>query len=713
MYKPIFTLSLLLITFFSFAGKGSDSLRAIIYSNQSDTSIVTAANKMAAKYEYRSPDTCLFYAKKAYQISKTIPDSSYKMISLYNLGLGYYGLKQYDECIENCEKALKVSRAIKDTIYEGVILYKLSRAYSKIARYDLTIKAQLEAIRYYKKIKNAIGVAVMYNNMSIAYKYLGDNRGAIRALRTSLVAYKEHGDSTFLYTPYLNIGDNYLQMAIYDSARLYLDSAIYLSKKHNKSSTTEGYINYWIGEIYYNQKDYVKALKYYESSHESRLEHNDIDDQTYTFLGIGKTLLKLGKTQKAMPYLRQALDNAEKSNAKKRVMMSHEALSELYYNTSDYKNAIEHLRDYVALKDTIFNDDKAMAIMSARTQFDVENKDKEIEFLNMKNAMAKKNEKLQEVELQKTQSRQQMLYLVLAIALLSILGLFFIIRKRNQTNKLLQSQKNKIEQSNIDLSIQKQIVEEKNKEITDSIQYAKRIQNAILPTDKLVKEYLSDSFILYKPKDIVAGDFYWMEHSKGKVLFAAADCTGHGVPGAMVSVVCNNGLNRSVREYGLIDPGEILDKTREIVIQEFDKSEDDVQDGMDIALCSLSVNSNQSTVLQYAGANNPLWIIRNGEILETKANKQPIGKFDNPEPYITHTIELQQGDSIYIFSDGYIDQFGGEKGKKLKASAFRELLLKVNNLPLSEQKIVIDKAFEDWRGDNEQVDDVCVIGVRI
>jgi serine phosphatase RsbU (regulator of sigma subunit) len=242
----------------------------------------------------------------------------------------------------------------------------------------------------------------------------------------------------------------------------------------------------------------------------------------------------------------------------------------------------------------------------------------------------------------------------------------------------------------------------------DSINYAKRIQSAILPPTKLVKEYLPESFILFKPKDIVAGDFYWMEHKEDKVLFAACDCTGHGVPGAMVSVVCNNGLNRSVREYGLTDPAEILDKTREIVISEFEKSEDEVKDGMDIALCSLEGNT-----LKYAGAHNPLWIIRNGEIIETKANKQPIGKFDKQLPYTSHTFELEKGDSIYIFSDGYVDQFGGEKGKKFKPKTFRNLLLSIQDKTMEEQRFLIDKAFEEWRDNLEQVDDVCVIGVRI
>ena len=300
-----------------------------------------------------------------------------------------------------------------------------------------------------------------------------------------------------------------------------------------------------------------------------------------------------------------------------------------------------------------------------------------------------------------------------------------------------QNLENKVKERTIQIEQQKDMLEEKNKEIIDSINYAKRIQNAILPTDKIVKEYLKESFVLYKPKDIVAGDFYWMEtisspQRENMVLFAAADCTGHGVPGAMVSVVCHNALNRTVREYGLTDPGEILTKTREIVVEEFEKSDEGVKDGMDIALCSLTDNT-----LQYAGAHNPLWVVRDCHkelidvsgnsqmstfqlteeegpcLIEIKANKQPIGKFDNPEPYTTHTFELEKGDVIYIFTDGYVDQFGGERGKKFKTKVFRELLLEIHKKTMSEQKKLIEKAFEKWKGNLEQVDDVCVIGVKI
>lgn len=257
---------------------------------------------------------------------------------------------------------------------------------------------------------------------------------------------------------------------------------------------------------------------------------------------------------------------------------------------------------------------------------------------------------------------------------------------------------------------QKENMELKNKEITDSINYAKRIQAAILPTDSIIKKHLPDSFIIYKPKAIVAGDFYWLEKKEELVIFATADCTGHGVPGAMVSVICNNALNRSVREFNLSDPGKILDKTREIVISEFEKSDDEVKDGMDISLCCYHP---ATMVLCWAGANNPLWIINENGLTEFKADKQPIGKYISPTPYTTQRIQLKKNDLVFIFTDGYQDQFGGTKGKKFKASNMKELFLKNKMKPMQEQQLIVDETFENWRGELEQIDDVCVMGIRI
>lgn len=261
-----------------------------------------------------------------------------------------------------------------------------------------------------------------------------------------------------------------------------------------------------------------------------------------------------------------------------------------------------------------------------------------------------------------------------------------------------------------------ELVSEKNKEITDSINYAKHIQNAILPSQQFFKAQLRHAFILYKPKDIVAGDFYWMYVNGDHLYFAAADCTGHGVPGAMVSVICANALNRAVKEFGIRDTGRILDKVRELVVDTFVNQENNegnesaLKDGMDLSLCCLNTKTKELT---WSGANNPLWIVRNEELLEYKADKQPIGRTDHPKPFTSHVIQLQPNDGLYIFTDGYADQFGGEKGKKFKYSQLKELLLKIRNRNAEEQFAAMDTELESWKGALEQVDDILVIGIKI
>ena len=226
-----------------------------------------------------------------------------------------------------------------------------------------------------------------------------------------------------------------------------------------------------------------------------------------------------------------------------------------------------------------------------------------------------------------------------------ILLAFFIFRgyrQKQKANEIITFQKEEVEH-------QKMLLEEKNKDILDSITYAKRLQEAILPPMKLIKEFFRESFVLYKPKDIVAGDFYWMEHRGDIVFIAAADCTGHGVPGALVSVVCSNALNRTVKEFHITEPGKILDKVRELVVETFEKSESNVQDGMDISLCCINTGTNE---LQWSGAYNSLIYIQRGEMHELVGDKQPIGKSDKANPFKTHSIQLEKGDSLYLYSDG-------------------------------------------------------------
>ncbi|MBK9191595.1 MAG: SpoIIE family protein phosphatase [Crocinitomicaceae bacterium] len=269
----------------------------------------------------------------------------------------------------------------------------------------------------------------------------------------------------------------------------------------------------------------------------------------------------------------------------------------------------------------------------------------------------------------------------------------------------------KLQNKNHLLEHQKAEIQEKTNDILDSIKYAKRIQNTILPgEDKLKHIFEHDHFVLYKPKDIVSGDFYWAAKFENKTIFSAIDCTGHGVPGAFVSIVGYNALNRTVNEFGLRQPAQILDKLTNLVVDTFTQSESQTKDGMDIGLCSID---NTTLKLEFSGANNPCVVIRNGEAIELKPDKQPIGEFDERKPFTNHDFQLQSGDCVYVLSDGYADQFGGPKGKKLKFKALRDLLIEISILHPKEQLKKLDDAFNEWKGDYEQLDDVCLFGVKI
>ncbi len=252
------------------------------------------------------------------------------------------------------------------------------------------------------------------------------------------------------------------------------------------------------------------------------------------------------------------------------------------------------------------------------------------------------------------------------------------------------------------------------KQVTDSIHYAKRIQEAILPPNNLVKAILPESFVLYKPKDIVSGDFYWIDKKQDWNYFAAVDCTGHGVPGAFMSIVGYNILKDILKNTDSFAPSVIMDKMNEGVANTLhtnSSSETQTKDGMDMTLCAINYNTLE---LQFSGAFNPLYIVRNGELIQHKADKFPVGMFiGEKQNFTNNTIQLQKGDHIYIFSDGYADQFGGPKGKKFMAGNFRDLLVDVSKRPISQQKDVLDKTIESWRGNLEQVDDILIIGVTV
>lgn len=288
-------------------------------------------------------------------------------------------------------------------------------------------------------------------------------------------------------------------------------------------------------------------------------------------------------------------------------------------------------------------------------------------------------------------------------------------RYREQQQKLentVNERTREVVQASERAETQRQLVEQKNKEILDSISYAKRIQTAMLPALDELNRHFPELSVFYQPKDIVAGDFYWFEQVGNFKMLAVADCTGHGVPGAIVSVVCYNALNRAVREYKLTRPGEILDKTREIILDELSKHDENVKDGMDISLLVIDEVTQEIT---WAGANNPLWIVPmdGGDVVEFKGDKQPIGMHVNNEPYTTHKIELQAGDTVVMLTDGYCDQFGGQQGKKFKAANLKQLLLSNRNEAATQLGERLKSTFSDWKNNEEQVDDVCLVLLKL
>jgi serine phosphatase RsbU (regulator of sigma subunit) len=423
-----------------------------------------------------------------------------------------------------------------------------------------------------------------------------------------------------------------------------------------------------------------------------------ISEQAGDFNGYASTAFQLSSAYKAngdqraaARYSDSAMVKAEKAGLLAIVCNASKLRSQIFEDDGDFRNALIYFKKYKVILDSISKKESVKNLEEMEQKFKNQKQAKELV------------EKEKELIKQRSDTERQQAIKNYFIAGALVLALFLVIAYRGYRNK--QRSERLLQEKN-------HLIEEKNKEILDSINYAKRIQSAIIPSSKIVSTHLPNNFILYKPKDIVAGDFYWLQQHTDTVLFAAADCTGHGVPGAMVSVVCNNALNRSIREFEIYEPGKILDKTRELILEEFEKSEEDVKDGMDISLCALSF---RERTLFWSGANNPLWILRKDgmEVEEIKPNKQPIGKYADAKPFTTHKISLNEGDTIYVFTDGYQDQFGGEKGKKFKAAKLKELFISMKGEPMKIQKEKINETFEKWKGDLEQVDDVCIIGVRI
>ncbi len=553
------------------------------------------------------------------------------------------------------------------------------------------------SLKVFEELKDTFNIGRMHSNIGVLFSDMGDFKKAIERYQLSMDMAEASGDTRKMAIALVNMGNAYENLDDIDGALEHYKRSLELFKQVNEQRGV-GLCLSNLGGLLINEGKFDEAIIYLKEGLALRRAAQSLEGMSESMRNLGLAYVNKGEHRTGFVYLDSALTLARDNRYKQQELTALHDLSDAYKVTGDFKNALEYKDAYITLRDSMINEEKIKQIGDLEAKYQNEKQELEIEALKNKEAA-------QQAEV----DRKNALNLAYGIGfvLVAIL-LIFVLRGYAQKKKANLV----LEEKNDEITLQKLIVEEKNQEITDSITYAKRIQEAILPPTRLVKEWLPDSFVLYKPKDIVAGDFYWMEQANNKIYFAAADCTGHGVPGAMVSVVCHNALNRALKEFQLTDPGQILDKVRELVEETFEQSEQDVKDGMDIALCILDT---ESRTIMYSGANNPLWIIRSGahEVEQFKADKQPIGKFADAHPFTSHQVSLNPGDIVYVFSDGYADQFGGPRGKKFKYKAFRDLLLENKDKPMEEQRAIIDQQFEEWRGELEQIDDVCVIGVRV
>ncbi|MCD6067524.1 MAG: protein serine/threonine phosphatase [Bacteroidetes bacterium] len=596
----------------------------------------------------------------------------------YNaIGVYYNRIGKTEACLKYLQKGLKIQEEIRNK--QGIARARISIGliYRDLGQYDKALEECNKSLKIQEEMKDIRGQSELWNYMGMIYKWSGDTLKAEESYKKSLAFGKESGD---LYQ--------------YSSALLNL------------------------GIIYQDRKEYDKAISNYEQSLENFRKLKSTNGESYALNSLAITCNLTGQSKKALKYAQASHELCLQMEYPESLVNSSQVLYDTYRRLGRYKEAFDMQSFHFMMKDSVENVENQKKILKSQLEF--ESKEK---LLKVEKAQEQKDLKTAEEKKQR-----EIIIVSVVVCLVLVIGftafLFNRFRLIQKQKKIIELKEQETQKQNEIITEQKHIVEEKNKEILDSISYAKRLQEAILPSFADVKNHLPESFIYYKPKDIVAGDFYWMEtvSSAGgeTVLIAAADSTGHGVPGAMVSVVCSNALNRTVLEFGITEPGKILDKTREIVLETFAKSNKDVKDGMDISLVSIQRSTNPPGVqVKWAGANNPLWyastnsISGAAELKEIKADKQPVGKTDNPQPFKTHVLELGKGDLIYLFTDGFADQFGGPAGKKFKYKPFGDLLLKLYLEDPTRQSEAIDDAFKKWKGELEQVDDVCIIGIRL
>ncbi len=627
-----------------------------------------------------------YYQKIVNAFTKAYPD---KCIDIENkIAFCYISTEEYNKADSVIKQIIAKSTKINYQKGIGLAYRNLGLIAVYTGKYKEGVAFHLKALAIWEKIKNKRLSCVSNSDLGIAFFYQENYKNAVYYWENALKLNPDNKSLDYI-SDCTNLGQAYVALGDYDKATTWFKKT--LAYYVNNKNSINYYINALSGvaNIEFKKKHYSQALVYYNEVIKLRENLNTRNtDLALTYLNISSIYGELGKSKEALEYALKGYQNALESDDKSELLHAYNNLNTAYAKAGNYQKAYEFSQLYTNLKDSISGIESQKQINELDKQYQSEKKEKENQLLN------------KQLEIQQIQGKQQQFFLIIsAVILLLIAYLAFVLYRQNK-----QKQK-----ANFKLELKNKIIEEQHKDIIDSINYAKRIQQAILKEEEHVSAHLPPHFILFKPKDIVSGDFYWALEKAEFLYITAADCTGHGVPGAFLTMLGISYLNEINACEEILSPAEILDKLRDKIVQELSRH-GITKDGMDISLMRLNIKTNE---IMWAGAFNPLWYVEGGILKEIKANKQPIGYVDDPKPFTNHSLRLNTNDTVYLFTDGFADQFGGPKGKKYKYKQFEDGLLANNHKPLEEQKQILNASFVDWQGNLEQVDDVTVIGIKL
>jgi tetratricopeptide (TPR) repeat protein len=599
------------------------------------------------------------YFNKALAICTDLGDKKTMSECYDNIGIVYHEQGNNAKAIEYSIKSLILEEELNQPFISGNTLSNIGNIYEDQNDTKEALDYYMRAAEEFKKAKSKQGMATVYGNIGLVYKKQNNYDKALEYFAMDLTIATEIGDKRNMADSYTNIGSA-------------------CSDKKNLQQADE---------------NFQKALTIYQSLGDKEGIAEVLDN-------IGRVDYAQEKYANAIAIEEQALAIATEIKLPFRISSIYEVLSNVYQKTKQTDKAFESYKIFIALRDSLNNDESTRKIIKSQMAY---------QFEKEQQAQSLEQEKKDAIAAADIRRQRVILIFVIGFLILAVLFAVFMVNRFI----VIRKQKKTIEEQKAEVENKNKIIEEKNKDITDSINYARDIQRALLPATAEIKTIFPESFVVYMPKDIVSGDFYWMVEKDNRAFLLAADCTGHGVPGALMSMIGVSLFNEAVEKKDITEAGDILTEVRKGIIQTFrQKGESQHKDGMDAALCCIDRNT---LTAEFAGAYNPLWLISaKGEMKEIAADKQPIGIQDGQKPtFETRKLQLEKGDTLYLFTDGFADQFGGPNGKKFKYKQFQEKLISIVNLGMDQQKRELEKVFTDWKGSLEQVDDVLVIGVRI